>query len=114
MSESVLEQGARTRGVRADGETTRAGWGVKPFTLILTFVGLLVVLGVYLVWTRYQVYTLGVELSRETIRYRALLDEQKKLRLELSTLKRPARIRKEAAERLGMQVPAPQDIVEIR
>jgi len=78
------------------------------------FVTLLTSLGIYQVWQRYQVYALGLELSTGTLQYRAQLQENRKLRLELATMKRADRIRAEASERLGMGVPAPQDIVEIR
>ena len=82
--------------------------------LTFMFVTLLTSLGIYQVWQRYQVYALGLELSTSTLQYRAHLQENRKLRLELATMKRADRIRTEAAERLGMGVPAPQDIVEIR
>lgn len=92
----------------------RVIWGVKSVVLTLLFVATLSSLGIYQVWHRYQVYSLGTDLSTETLRYRSLLEENRRLRLELATLKRVDRIRKEASERLGMRVPAPQDIVEIR
>ena len=95
-------------------EAERRVWGIKTFTLTLVFVAVLAALGVYQVRQRYQVYSLGVSLSQATLEYRVALDQNKKLRLELATLKRAGRIRREAAERLEMHVPAPQDIVEIR
>ena len=102
-----------------EGESTsqaagRVFWGVRSFVLTLLFVGMLTGLGIYQVWHRYQVYSLGMELSEETLRYRAYLEENRKLRLELATLKRVEQIRTKAADRLDMRVPAPQDIVEIR
>ncbi len=87
--------------------------GIRTFSLMLLFTSVLTSLGVYQVWHRHQVYTMAQELSMETLRYREQLQQSRKLRLELATLKRVERIRKEASDRLGMRVPAPQDIVEI-
>ena len=89
-------------------------WGVKRLALTLSFVGVLTGLGLFQVWQRYQVYRLGMQLSAETLRYRSLLDDNAKLKLELATLKRVGRIRHEAEERLHMRTPVPHDIVEIR
>jgi cell division protein FtsL len=89
-------------------------WGLKTFALTLGFVIALLSLGVYQVWQRYDLYSLGMSLSGETLRYRALLEDKKKLRLERATLKQPERIRQEAAARCGMRVPAPTDVVEIQ
>jgi len=89
-------------------------WGVKTYVLTFVFVTAMVTLGVYQVWQRYELYSLGMQLSGETLRYQALLDDGKKLRLERATLKRAERIRQEAIDRLHMRMPAPKDVVEIR
>ncbi|MFT7621298.1 MAG: cell division protein FtsL [Myxococcota bacterium] len=104
---------ARAQKVEAS-TAIRLPLGIRNFVLIFTFVGVLTSLGVYQVFHRHRVYSMARELSTETLRYRTLLDESRKLRLELATLKRVGRIRREASDRLGMHVPAPQDIVEIR
>lgn len=92
----------------------RAPWGVKTIVLTLLFVTSISLLGMYQVWQRYQVYRLGMELSHETLRYRSLLEEHKKLKLELATLKNVDRLVERAEGHLEMHVPAPQEIVEIR
>jgi cell division protein FtsL len=78
------------------------------------FVVILVGLGIYQVTHRYRLYRLGMDLSTESLRYRSLLEDNRKLRLELATLKRVDRVRRDAVNRLGMHVPAPQEVVEIR
>jgi len=92
----------------------RAPWGVKTVALTLAFVSTMTALGMFQVWQRYQVYRLGMELSTETLRYRSLLEEHKKLKLELATLKNVDKLVERAEGRLDMHVPAPQEIVEIR
>jgi len=97
------------RAARAEQYTT----GIRTFVLTLVFVSLLTGLGIYQVWQRYQVYALGLELSTQTLQYRALLEEERRLRLELATMKRAGSIRQQAGERLEMRIPAPQDVVEV-
>mgnify|MGYP003956314517 CR=1 FL=1 len=88
--------------------------GIRSFVLTLVFIAVLSALGIYQVWQRYEVYALGLELSTETLKYRSMLDDSRKLKLELATIKRAGVVRREAASRLGMHVPPPQNIVEIR
>jgi cell division protein FtsL len=92
----------------------RRVWGVKVFLLSFGFVTVLSLLGMYRVWTQYQVYSLGQDLSRETLQYRSAREENQKLTLELSTLKEARVVRSRAEQRLGMHQPAPQEVVEIR
>ncbi len=92
----------------------RRVWGVKVFLLSFGFVAVVSLLGMYRVWTQYQIYSTGQDLSRETLQYRAARDENQKLTLELSTLKEARVVRSRAEKRLGMLQPAPQDVVEIR
>jgi len=109
-----VAQAEISRQFAQERETERAIWGLKTFMLTLVFVSVLVGLGIYQVWHRYQVYSLRMQLSSETLSYRDGLEENRKLRLELATLKRVGHIRAEAEERLGMRVPAPQDVIEVR
>jgi len=52
----------------------------------------------------------GYSLSEKTRRFRELEEEHRKLRLELSLLRSPARIEQVAHEKLGMRRPDPQEI----
>ncbi|HIA03897.1 MAG TPA: hypothetical protein EYN66_18675 [Myxococcales bacterium] len=88
--------------------------GIRSFVLTLVFVAVLSALGMYQVWQRFEVYALGLELSTETLQYRSMLDDSRKLKLELATIKRAGVVRQEAATRLNMHVPPPQKVVEIR
>jgi cell division protein FtsL len=88
--------------------------GIRSFVLTLLFVAVLSSLGIYQVWQRFEVYVLGLQLSTETLQYRSALEDGRKLKLELATIKRAGVIRQQAADRLDMRVPPPQDIVEIR
>ena len=98
----------------ARDDTPRVVWGAKVFAFTVLWVGALVGLGLYHVWQRHEVHQLGVELSTETLKYRSRYEENRKLRLELASVKRADRVRARAENRLEMRVPAPQDLIEIR
>ena len=100
--------------VEGRDQSRRVIWGAKAVGLTAAWVAVLVVLGLYQVWQRHQIHLLGVELSTQTLRYRAAYEENRKLRLELASVKHVDRVRDEAEKRLGMRIPAPQDLVEIR
>ena len=42
-------------------------WGIKTFALTLGFVAAMISLGMYQVWQRYELYSLGMKLSGETL-----------------------------------------------
>ena len=83
--------------------------------LFFTFFMLLLIGGsLFYVWSRIQVIQLGYEISTALKEERALNGVNKKLRLEIATLKSYARIEKLAAEELGMAKPRPGQVIVIR
>ena len=68
----------------------------------------------FYVWSRIQVIQLGYEISSALKEERTLNGGNKKLRLEIATLKSYARIEKVAAEELGMAKPRPDQVIVIR
>lgn len=81
------------------------------FTL---FMLLLIGGSLFYVWSRIQVIQLGYEISNALKEERTLNGLNKKLRLEIATLKSYARIEKLAAEELGMAKPRPDQVIVIR
>jgi cell division protein FtsL len=90
--------------------------GIKSNFLLLFTLLLLFLIGgsLFYVWSRIQVIQLGYEISNALKRDRALTEENKKLRLEIATLKSYARIEKVAVEELRMSKPRPEQVVVIR
>ena len=85
--------------------------------LLLVFILLLFFLiggSLFYVWSRIQVIQLGYEISNVLKEERALTEANKKLRLEIATLKSYARIEKIAAEELRMAKPKPEQVIVIR
>jgi len=81
------------------------------FAVILLF---LIAGSLIYVWSRIQVIQAGYEISNAMKAGRGLVEENKKLRVEVAALKSYARIEKIAAEELGMSKPRPHQVIIIR
>jgi cell division protein FtsL len=68
----------------------------------------------FFVWSRIQVIQLGYEISNALKEGRSLAEMNKRLTLEVATLKSYGRIEKVAVEELGMSKPKPDQVVVIR
>ena len=90
--------------------------GIKLNLLILFTLLMLFFLGgsLFYVWSRIQVIRLGYEISNALKEERALTEANKKLRLEIATLKSYVRIEKLAVEELRMVKPKPEQVIVIR
>jgi cell division protein FtsL len=82
-----------------------------PFTFLLLF---LIGGSLFYVWSRIQVIQLGYEISNTLKVERSLTEENKKLHLEIATLKSYARIERVAVEELRMAKPKPEQVIVIR
>lgn len=81
---------------------------------ILAFVIILMCVALVFVWSRIEVVNLEYEISSYQARVRALQQESNRLQLEVESLSTPARIENMARTRLGMQMPAPEQVFTIR
>jgi cell division protein FtsL len=90
--------------------------GIKLNLLVLFILLMLFSIGgsLFYVWSRIQVFQLGYEISNALKEERALTEANKKLRLEIATLKSYARIEKLAVEELRMAKPKPEQVIVIR
>jgi len=90
--------------------------GIKLRLIILFTALMLFFIGgsLFYVWSRIQVLQLGYEISNVLKEERALTETNKKLRLEIATLKSYIRIEKLAVEELRMTKPKPEQVIVIR
>ena len=90
--------------------------GIKLNLLILFSLLMLFFIGgsLFYVWSRIQVIQLGYEISNVMKEERALTESNKKLRLEIATLKSYTRIERLALEELRMAKPRPEQVIVIR
>jgi cell division protein FtsL len=87
------------------------------FNLLLGFTVLIfgLILGsLFYVWSRIQAIRIGYEISAALKEERGLSLANKRLRVEIATLKSYARIEKIASGELGMTKPRPQQVIVIR
>jgi len=84
--------------------------------ILLLFILLLFLISgsLFYVWSRIQVIQLGYEISNALKEERALAESNKRLRLEIATLKSYTRIEKFAVEELRMTKPKPDQVIVIR
>ena len=85
----------------------------------LTFVALVVALvfiacSLFYVWSHHQIISLGYETSQASREEQELLQENKKLRLELAGLKSPGRIERMASQELGLGTPQKEQLIIVR
>lgn len=86
-----------------------------PLLLFFSLLMFLLIGGsLFYVWSRIQVIHLGYEISSALKEGRTLTEANKRLRLEVVTLKSNARIEKIAAEELKMVKPKPDQVIVIR
>jgi len=76
----------------------------------------LVVIGcsLFYVWSHQQIISLGYETSEAAREEQALLQENKRLRLELASLKAPGRIERMAQHELGLVPPQKEQLIIVR
>lgn len=87
-------------------------WDLFPY--LLTVLGLLTLLSLFHVWSRVQVVDLNVQITEANRVLNALQQEKSRLKLEVASLKHPARIESLAKEELGMALPSEQQVVVVR
>jgi cell division protein FtsL len=80
---------------------------------VLVF-GALASAGLFHTWQRVEAIRLAYRVGEVTAEHRTLLRHNEHLRLEVATLKAPARIERLAREDLGMAPPRPSQVVVIR
>ncbi len=114
MAKAMRENGDR---ILWTGEGSSLKVKGKKMSLFVSFALLMVLFiggSLFYVWSRIQVIQLGYEMSNALKEERALTETNKKLRLEIATLKSFARIEKFAVEELRMIKPKPEQVIVIR
>ncbi len=96
------------------GAKTKSASRRAPLFILTLFMLFLIGGGLFYVWSRIEVIQFGYEISNAIRAGRGLAEENKKLRLEIATLKSYARIEKFASEELGMFKPRADQVIVIR
>lgn len=87
-------------------------WDLFPYLIIVTV--LLMLVSLFHVWSRVKVVDLNLQISDATKTLKECQQEKNRLRLEVATLKNPARIEMVAKGELGMALPTDQQVIVIK
>lgn len=90
-----------------------ASAGVKYSNFIFVAFALMAVALIY-VWSHIHMTELEYQVAREISTHERILNEQRKLKVELATLKSPQRIEKIAKEKLGMFYPTRDQVIILK
>jgi cell division protein FtsL len=88
--------------------------GTHRILFLILLLPFLISGSLFYVWSRIQVIQVGYEISNALKEERALAEANKRLRLEIATLKSYTRIEKIAVEELRMSNPKPDQVIVIR
>jgi cell division protein FtsL len=96
----------------AEGGATQVNRNLIFVAVILAFV--FIGCSLSYVWSHHQIIALGYEASQAAREEQELLQENKRLRLELAALKSPARIERMASRDLGLGTPQKEQLIIVR
>lgn len=86
----------------------------EMFPFLLAVMVLLTLVSVFHVWSRVRVIDLNLEIAEANRFLKEAQEEQNRLRLEVASLKTPARIEALAKGDLGMALPTDQQVVVVK
>jgi cell division protein FtsL len=99
--------------LKEEAESTRSLSGTGYATFVVTAVIMMGVAIAY-VWSHNYMTSLEYQVAAEISKKESLLEDQKKLRIELATLKSPQRIAAIATEKLQMTYPQREQVVFLK
>jgi len=114
MAKTTDHNGERILWTGEDSKVKPKGKKLNLFILFTLLMLFFIGGSLFYVWSRIQVIQLGYEISNALKEERALTEVNKKLRLEIATLKSYGRIEKFAVEELRMVKPKPEQVIVIR
>ncbi len=87
-------------------------WDLFPHLMVVMV--LLTIVSIFHVWSRAKVIELNLQLTGIGGQLKEAQQEQNRLKLEVASLKTPARIEALAKGELGMALPADQQVINVR
>ncbi len=84
------------------------------YSTILIIVLVLMVASLVFVWSHVRLTELKYQIAREMSIKESLLEENRKIKVEIATLKSPQRIEKLARDKLGMAYPEREQVIFLK
>lgn len=113
MAQARVDYG-KVAAPRPFGGTQLAGNRLDVFRFLMICMVLLTVVSVFHVWSRFKLVDLNLQISEASRMLKEAEQEQKRLNLEVASLKTPARIEAIAKNELGMALPTEQQVVLVK
>ncbi|MBJ6726661.1 cell division protein FtsL [Geomesophilobacter sediminis] len=89
-------------------------WNNVPFAYLTGVMVLLTLVSIFHVWSRVEVIDLNLKISDASRQFKEAQQENKRLKVEVASLKAPARIEALAKGELGMALPTDQQVIVVR
>jgi cell division protein FtsL len=113
MAQARVDYG-KVAAPRPFGGTQLATNRLDVFRFLMICMVLLTVVSVFHVWSRFKLVDLNVQISETSRLLKEAEQEQKRLNLEVASLRTPARIETIARNELGMALPTEQQVVLVK
>ena len=113
MAQARVDYG-KVAAPRPFGGTQLATNRLDVFRFLMICMVLLTVVSVFHVWSRFKLVDLNVQISETSRQLKEAEQEQKRLNLEVASLRTPARIETIARNELGMALPTEQQVVLVK
>lgn len=114
MAEAIYKQIAIGERIKEEVRPQAKGVDRNLLFLAIIIAFLVISCSLFYVWAHHQIISLGYEISRVSQEEERLIEENKKLRLELAMLKSPDRLEKKALQELGFVTPQNGQIIIVR
>lgn len=113
MAQARVDYG-KVAAPRPFGGTTFATGKLDVFKYLMICMILLTIVSVFHVWSRYKLVDLNLQISEASRLLKETEQEQKRLKLEVASLRTPARIESIAKSELGMALPTEQQVILVK
>lgn len=111
MAQSKVAYGKVAAPVKV-GAGVRENWVSFPY--LIGVMVLLTLVSIFHVWSRVEVIDLNLRISEAQRHFKEQQQENKRLKVEVASLKAPARIQALAKGELGMALPTDQQVVLVK
>lgn len=107
----VLTSMITTNVVRGQRAYTKEDFFRTKLLFRILFLGaFMAILSLFTIWSRVQIVQYGYEINDLRKKHMVLVEQSKKLSVEVATLKSPQRLERIAIEKLKMQAPSQEQI----
>ena len=84
------------------------------FKFLMICMVVLTIVAVFHVWSRFKLIDLNLQMTEISRQFKQSQEEQKRLKLEVASLRTPARIEAIAKNELGMALPNEQQVIVVK